>query len=70
MFERFLRLCNDFINGAFDFAREVADFMSYEIDLSIIAGGAFTGSISVFELMFGAGVGIYLTFMIGKAIVS
>lgn len=63
MFERFLRFCNDFIEVAFDFAVSVSDFMTYEINL-------LNGSYSVFEIMFGGGIAVYLAFIIGKAIVS
>lgn len=63
MFERFLRFCNDFISVAFDFASKVTDFMTYEINL-------LNGTYTVFEIMFGGGIAVYLGFMIGKAIIS
>lgn len=63
MFERFLKFCSYFIDTAFDFAVAVSDFMTYEIHFPI-------GTYSVFEIMFGGGIAVYLTFMIGKAIVS
>lgn len=63
MFERFLKICSDFIETAFDMASAVSDFMTYEINL-------LNGTYSVFEIMFGGGIAVYLTFMIGKAIIS
>ena len=63
MFERFLKICSDFLDTAFDLAVSVSDFMTYEINV-------LNGTYSVFEIMFGGGIAVYLTFMIGKAIVS
>lgn len=63
MFERFLKICSDFIDTASDFAVAISDFMTFEINL-------LNGTYSIFEIMFGGGIAVYLTFMIGKAIVS
>lgn len=65
MFEKFLKFCNDFISVAFDFASDVADFMTTEID---IAFAGMVGRFTIFEIMFGAGITAYLTFTIIKAV--